>query len=174
MTSVTLPPIVRSWTQNFQWSMGIIRVGFLQKMATWYLRSTGGKQSTYLSGLATTSVQVQKRSLYRRTNSQMAIAESLKHLTVRGIERVGFISKIEITNIFFTSYLFFCIFILFTVITVVLFKVTLELAHRVQWIKPERFQDFRLGWKVMLKGILFRIVGFYQSMRGNCPWTDSN
>ncbi|TLD29424.1 putative duf907 domain protein [Venturia nashicola] len=158
MTAVSMPPIVRSWTQNFQWSMGIIRVGFLQKMATWYLRSTGGQQSTYLSNLARTSVQVQKRSLSRRTNSQMVNAERLKHLTVRGIERVGFVSKIEITNIFFTSYLFFCIFIFSTVIAVVLFKAILELLHKAKWIKPERFQDFRVGWKVMLKGILFRIV----------------
>ncbi|KAE9976963.1 hypothetical protein BLS_001738 [Venturia inaequalis] len=179
MTAVTMPPIVRSWTQNFQWSMGIIRVGFLQKMATWYLRSTGGKQSTYLSNLATTSVQVQKRSLYRRTNSQMAIAESLKHLTVKGIERVGFVSKIEITNIFFTSYMFFCIFIVCTIVAVVLFKVILELLHKAKWIKPERFQDFRVGWKVMLKGILFRIVlitfpqiivlGFWELTRRDSP-----
>ena len=63
MTSVKLPPIVQSWTQNFQWSMGIIRVGFLQQICTWYQQSTGGTPSTLLSTLATTSVQVQKRSL---------------------------------------------------------------------------------------------------------------
>ncbi|KAK3105458.1 putative flavin carrier protein 3, partial [Teratosphaeriaceae sp. CCFEE 6253] len=40
MTAVNLPPVVASWTQNFQWSMGIIRVGFLQDIATWYQRST--------------------------------------------------------------------------------------------------------------------------------------
>jgi hypothetical protein len=167
MTAVVLPPIVRSWTQNFQWSMGIIRVNFLQKMATWYLRSTGGTPSTYLSGLSTTSVQVQKRSLVPRTNAQMAAAETLRHLTVKGIERVGFISNIELTNIFFTSYLFFCIFIIFTVLAVVIFKFILEGLAKAQKIKPERFQDFRAGWTVMLKGILFRIVRHLNS--SSCP-----
>ncbi|KAB8342950.1 hypothetical protein FH972_022546 [Carpinus fangiana] len=63
MTAVPLPPIVSSWTQNFQWSMGIIRVGFIQDIATWYQRSTGGSPSNLLGRLATTSVNVQKRSL---------------------------------------------------------------------------------------------------------------
>ena len=63
MTAVNLPPIVAAWTQNFQWSMGIIRVGFLQRFCTWYQRATGGTPSNLLSSLATTSVRVQKRSL---------------------------------------------------------------------------------------------------------------
>jgi hypothetical protein len=158
MTAVTTPPIVRSWTQNFQWSMGIIRVNFLQRMATWYQRATGGTPSTFLSGLATTSVQVAKRSLVTRSNSQAEIGATLQHLTVHGIERVGFVSNIEITNIFFTSYIFFCIFVIFTVLGVTIFKYILELLARAGKIKPERFQDFRTGWTVMLKGILFRIV----------------
>ncbi|KAJ8609855.1 hypothetical protein MRB53_038894 [Persea americana] len=44
MTAVSMPPIVQSWTQNFQWSMGIIRVSFLQRLATWYQRATGAHQ----------------------------------------------------------------------------------------------------------------------------------
>ncbi len=36
MTSVRLPPVVQSWTQDFQWSMGIINVDFLQDIFTWY------------------------------------------------------------------------------------------------------------------------------------------
>lgn len=63
MTAVPLPPIVSAWTQNFQWSLGIIRIGFIQQMATWYQRSTGGTPSSLLDRLATTSINVQKRSL---------------------------------------------------------------------------------------------------------------
>ena len=66
MTAVPLPPIVASWTQNFQWSMGIIRIGFIQDIATWYQRSTGGEADTVLSELSTTSVDVEKRSLEKR------------------------------------------------------------------------------------------------------------
>lgn len=35
LCAVPLPPIVQAWTQDFAWSVGIIRVGFLQKLASW-------------------------------------------------------------------------------------------------------------------------------------------
>lgn len=60
MTSIPLPPIVQSWTQDFQWSMGIIHVGFMQDIFTWYQRSTGGTPSTLFDSLSTVSVQVEK------------------------------------------------------------------------------------------------------------------
>src|SRR5205085_7595243 len=63
MTSVRLPPIVMAWTQNFDWTMGIIHVRFMQSIATWYQQSTGGTPSNLLSQLTTTSVEIQKRSL---------------------------------------------------------------------------------------------------------------
>jgi hypothetical protein len=161
MTAVTTPPIVRAWTQNFQWSMGIIRVGFLQKMATWYQRATGGTPSKFLSSLATTSVQIQKRSLQqftKRTNSQTTTAENLRTVTVKGIERVGFLAKVEITNIFFTGYTFFVIFVLFVTLGVIMFKYVCEGLVKAGKMKPDKFTDFRNGWRLVLKGILFRVV----------------
>lgn len=164
MTAVAMPPIVRSWTQNFQWSMGIIRVGFLQTLATWYQRSTGGTPSTYLSSLATTSVQVSKRSLeylntlVGRTNSQTTQAETLKTITVMGIERVGFVAGIEITNIFLTGYIFLLIFIIFVTLGVVAFKFICEGLAKSGKLSPDKFRDFRNGWHTVLKGILYRIV----------------
>lgn len=131
MTAVPLPPIVAAWTQNFQWSMGIIRVDFLQKMATWYQRATGGTPTTYLSQLAYISVEVQKHKkakramdgvkfatravqrLLNRSNSAATEAQAGgERLVLHGIERVGFKARIETTNIFFTGYTFFMIFIL--------------------------------------------------------------
>lgn len=164
MTAVAMPPIVRSWTQNFQWSMGIIRVGFLQTLATWYQRSTGGTPSTYLSSLATTSVQVSKRSLdamnylVGRTNSETTNAENLKTVTVMGIERVGFVAGIEITNIFLTGYIFFLIFVIFVVLGVIAFKFVCEGLAKAGKLSPDKFRDFRNGWHTVLKGILYRIV----------------
>jgi Transient receptor potential (TRP) ion channel/ML-like domain len=157
MTAVHTPPIVRAWTQNFQWSMGIIRVDFLQKMATWYQRATGGNPSAYLYTMGKTSVQVMKRSLMERSDN---VAENTQNTTliVKGIDRVGFVADIETTNIFFTSYTFFLIFILFTTIGVYLFKRGCELLIRMRAIQPERFYEFRTQWKVVLKGIVFRIV----------------
>jgi hypothetical protein len=182
MCAVPLPPIVAAWTQNFQWTMGIIRVGFLQKMATWYQRATGGTATTYLSQLSFISIEVQKRSLLRRSmdfttgaagrlmaRSNAAATEAQaggQRLVLHGIERVGFKAHIETTNIFFTGYTFFCIFVIFTVIGVVAFKYICEGLVKAGKMKSDKFLDFRNGWKTVLKGIMFRVVliGFPQMM----------
>jgi hypothetical protein len=182
MCAVPLPPIVAAWTQNFQWSMGIIRVNFLQKMATWYLRATGGTPSTHLSNLSVMSVEVQKRMARRgleyvtevarpiiaRSNAQTTEAQAGggERLVLHGIERVGFKARIETTNIFFTGYTFFIIFVLFTVIGVLAFKFLCEGLVKAGKMKSDKFVDFRNGWQTVLKGILFRVVliGFPQMM----------
>jgi putative Mn2+ efflux pump MntP len=172
-STVSLPPIVASWTQNFQWSMGIIHVGFLQEMATWYQRSTGGTPTKYLSSLSTTSVEVQKRSintfkevavrslgrLISRTNSQTTNAENQNRVVLRGINRVGFRAKVESTNIFFTAYSFFLIFVILVILGVIIFKYVCEGLVKAGKMKSDKFTDFRNGWKTVLKGIMYRIVG---------------
>ena len=170
MTAVPLPPIVASWTQNFQWSLGIIRVGFLESICTWYQRATGGTPSTLLSNLNTASVEVQKRSLHLERLVMRAAHEISKRVNnsgsstagkvviVQGIKRVGFRAKIETTNIFLTGLIFFMIFVFFTAVCVMLFKAFCELAVKAGWIKGDKFEDFRTGWRVVLKGILFRMV----------------
>lgn len=182
LSAVPLPPIVSAWTQNFQWSMGIIRVGFLQKMATWYQRATGGTPTTHLSQLSFFSVEVQKMRKMRRAlefttgavgrliaRSNAAATEAQagqERLVLHGIERVGFKARIETTNIFFTGYTFFVIFVLFTVIGVVAFKFICEGLVKANKLKSDQFSDFRNGWQTVLKGILFRVVliGFPQMM----------
>lgn len=190
LTAVHMPPIVQSWTQNFAWSMGIIRVGFLQTLATWYQRATGGTPSTYLSTLSTASVQVQKRGLVMRsldylskrtvnvmnhaaTHSIRAASALAKRQSsddddpashigevkvVRGIERVGFRAKIEQTNIFMTGVIFFIFILLLVAVLVALAKVVLDLLAKRNAIKADRFSEFRAGWKIVIKGILFRLV----------------
>ena len=169
MTAVPLPPIVASWTQNFQWSLGIIKVGFLESICTWYQRATGGKPSTLLSNLNSASVEVQKRSLEGQRRVLRAAHEIAKRATnpntsaskvvvAEGIKRVGFRAKIESTNIFLTGLIFFMIFVFFTAVCVLLFKGFCEVAVKAGWFKGEKFEDFRTGWRVVLKGILFRLV----------------
>ena len=184
MTAVELPPIVASWTQNFQWSMGIIGVTFIQDIATWYQRSTGGTPSEILSNLGTTSVQVQKRSLGAVHRLAMRTGELITRQTtsttgsgtsgtiiVRGIQRVGFRAGIEPTNIFLTGYIFFLIFVVFTVLGVIAFKFICEGLVKAGRLKHDQFQDFRNGWTTVLKGIMYRIVliGFPQ-MVVLCLW----
>ncbi|KAI7004910.1 TRP-domain-containing protein, partial [Hortaea werneckii] len=191
MTAVDLPPIVASWTQNFQWSMGIIQVGFIQNIATWYQRSTGGTPSTLLSSLGTISVEVQKRAvepmvylmdraanglqrqaLQARTNAGGSSGSDTSNtVTIHGIQRVGFRDGIEVTNIFLTGYIFFVVFVMFVVLGVLIFKLFCELLVKMGKMKGDKFQDFRNGWTTVLKGILFRIVliGFPQ-MVVLCFW----
>lgn len=58
-----LPPSAAAWTQDMQWSLGIIKVKFMQNIFTWYQRSTGGYAANIFDSLSSTSVQVQKRSM---------------------------------------------------------------------------------------------------------------
>ncbi|KAF4767930.1 hypothetical protein HAV15_002414 [Penicillium sp. str.  len=191
MTSVHMPPIVESWTQNFQWSMGIIPVGFIQTIATWYQRSTGGTPSTILSQLGDTSVEVLKRrkrdfadpamELLKRATSPMMVKRatgmvkradtSQKLLVIRGIDRVGFRAGMEETNIFLTGLIFFAVFTCIVVIIVAAFKGITELLVKNGQMKSDRFQDFRNGWKIVLRGILFRLtlIGLPQ-MSVLCLW----
>ncbi|KAF2267156.1 TRP-domain-containing protein [Lojkania enalia] len=183
MCAMPLPPIVAAWTQNFQWSMGIIRVGFLQRMATWYQRSTGGTPTTYLSQLSTISVEVQKvkraldattRMLGRllaRSNAGTTNAQNQDRIILHGIRRVGFKARIETTNIFFTGYTFFIIFVMFVVLGVVAFKFICEGLVKAGKMKSDKFVDFRNGWQTVLKGIMYRVIliGFPQ-MVVLCFW----
>lgn len=191
-TAINMPPIVKSWTQNFQWSMGIIHVGFLQTIATWYQRSTGGTPSTVLSSLSTTSVLVQKRSvnpwkrsveasldLYRRglghlvgrDASANTVTGAPSQITVSGLARVGFIADIETTNIFFTGLIFFVVFVCIVMLCVAAFKGICELLVRSGKMQGDKFLDFRNGWKIVMRGILFRLtlIGWAQ-MCVLCLW----
>ncbi|KAE8363959.1 hypothetical protein BDV27DRAFT_2143 [Aspergillus caelatus] len=184
MTSVHMPPIVEAWTQNFQWSMGIIHIGFLETICTWYQRSTGGTPSTTLSELSTTSVQVlKKRTLDEATGLVKKASDILKrsgaesetantsNLVVRGIKRVGFKAGIEATNIFLTGLIFFVFFVAVVMILVSLFKAGCEVLAKNGKMKTDKFQDFRNGWKIVARGILFRLtlIGFPQ-MTVLCLW----
>ena len=165
LCSVPLPPAVKSWTQDFQWSMGIINVQFVQDIVTWYQRSTGGVATDLLKRLKFVSVQVEKRSLPMLEPAAKLGRRAVQELTTRayeqtsfgsyivhGIQRVAFRAGIETTNLFLTGLTFFYIFALLTALVVVIFKGVCELAVRLRWMKSDTFSDFRAGWFTVLKG----------------------
>lgn len=189
-TSIHLPPVVQAWTQDFQWSMGVIKLTFMQNIFTWYQRATGGTPSTIFDTLTTVSVQVEKRGLvpeaamnvFRRTASLVpqAAGAIVKRNNIQtgsgsfivfGIQRVAFKAGIETTNLFMTGLTFFCLFVLFTIMGVAAFKGWCELAAKQKWIKGDTFLEFRNGWLTVLKGILFRLtlIG-YPQMTILCLW----
>ncbi|KAJ6257931.1 hypothetical protein Dda_7721 [Drechslerella dactyloides] len=212
MVAVKLPPVVRAWTQNFVWSMGIIRIGFMQNVLHWYIQATGGSPDLLFQNLDRVNVQIMKRGLELKTRALNAVGSvdltsyirpALKSLKARsldvlegtdfkglkklqpllkratdqgtytqgefidvtGISRVSFLSRIEETNLFMTGLGFFISFIVLVVIIVVGFKFGLELCvKKLRIAKGSKFAEFRKGWKIVLKGILYRIVliGFPQ------------
>jgi hypothetical protein len=188
LTAIHLPPVVMSWTQDFQWSMGIIKVNFMQDIFTWYQRATGGTPSTIFDQLTTISVQVEKRALpaaavnlFRRAAAMMPSPAALVKrgniqtgsgsYIVYGIQRVAYKAGIESTNLFMTGLTFFCVFVILTIIGVAAFKGICEIAAKQKWMKPDTFLDFRNGWLTVLKGILFRLtlIG-YPQMTILCLW----
>ncbi|KAI5462428.1 hypothetical protein BGZ63DRAFT_355042 [Mariannaea sp. PMI_226] len=191
LTGVRLPPIVASWTQDFQWSMGIIRVSFMQSIFKWYQRATGGTPSTIFDSISKVSVEVQKRSLsiaetglslFKRGAAMMPsgvqqlakrgnIQTDTGSYLVFGIQRVAFKARIESTNLFMTGLTFFCIFVVFTVMCIAAFKGICELLVKRKMMASDKFLEFRNGWLTVLKGILFRLtlIGFPQ-MAILCLW----
>ncbi|ODQ66000.1 TRP-domain-containing protein [Nadsonia fulvescens var. elongata DSM 6958] len=59
-----LPPMSAAWVQNFQWTMGLIEVPFLQDIFNWYVQATGGKVTSILPNRDLISYSVQKRASY--------------------------------------------------------------------------------------------------------------
>ncbi|KAK7954454.1 hypothetical protein PG988_015148 [Apiospora saccharicola] len=181
LCGMPLPPIVQAWTQDFQWSMGLVKLGFMQDIFTWYQRSTGGEASRLLDTLRSVSVAVQKKkrsldefaepaakvmtraaAMMPRTAGNAAqkitkranVATASGSYVVYGIQRAGFQAKIESTNIFMTSLIMFCVIMALTIIAVLAWKGICEVLFK----KSNKFSDFRNGWRVVLKGILFRIT----------------
>jgi hypothetical protein len=165
LCAIPLPPIVQAWTQDFNWSLGIVKVKFLQKFATWYQMSTGGTPSTILATLESKSVQVAKRAvesvrlLYPRGTAQIATSASGEYI-VTGIDRVAFRANMEPTNLFLTALIFFCIFVILAVLGLSLFKALCELALRGNWIPRHhnQLQEFHDKWLVTLKGTISRLI----------------
>ncbi|KAE8371681.1 hypothetical protein BDV26DRAFT_286581 [Aspergillus bertholletiae] len=168
MSSVHMPPIVQSWTQNFQWSMGLLRVGFLETLCTWYQRSTGGHPSTLIVDHAKKSIQVLKKResgilLERAAKSGTRIYKSI---VIRGIQRFGYKAGIEVTNIFLTGLIFFVFLAMVTMICTEVAKVIYK-----SLVKPGRIKGDEVKWDFIRKGALFRmILVWYPQLCILCLW----
>lgn len=54
-----VPPMAAAWGQNVAWSVGLVYIKFMQKIFRWYVQSTGGDPTLYLSH-KTTPVLLQR------------------------------------------------------------------------------------------------------------------
>ncbi|KAH6680096.1 hypothetical protein F5X68DRAFT_212605 [Plectosphaerella plurivora] len=168
LSGVRLPPAATAWTQNFVWSLGLIKARWMQNIFTWFQRATGGEAAVLLDSVRHASVHVMKRDLdpvsgvttiAKRANIQLDSGGYV----VYGIQRVAFQAKMESTNVFLTCLVFFCLLVLFSALFVVIAQLIVALAAKKNWIAEDRFMELRSGDRqVLLKGVLLRmtLLGF--------------
>lgn len=173
MGVAAVPPIAAAWAQNFMWSLGIIEVKFMQDMIFWYVQATGGKVSSVLPNKNIISISVQKmKHLLRRAITAESASDDFtndpnlyysdeynltaKTLVLRGIQRVAFLAKIEISNLFMTGIIFFLFIGFILIILISIFRGICSILVHSGSIKPHRFAYFRKNWNLIIKGSLYR------------------
>lgn len=169
-----VPPIASAWCENLIWSMGLIRVDFMQKIFRWYVQSTGGDPTLYLTS-SSINVLVQRsleytNDLFKRgfdlakRATPMILYGNSNTLIFRGIKRLSYQAGIEITSVVPTGFTFFVLCSYVLIVVLVLLKSALELAIKLGWVSQFRFVDFRQNWQAILKGSLARYIyiGFTQ------------
>lgn len=175
MLAIDFPPIVKSWTQNFQWSMGVIHVRWMQSVFTWYIKSSGGTPSTLLDSGVTTTVILQKRTLISKAQQlakrAISINPTTKVETLTGIDRVAYRADIEVTNLFINCLCWFFILLGVAAAALLLFRAVVHQLARRGKLAPDKFVEFRQGWKVVLKGMIYRLILIcYPAMCVLCLW----
>lgn len=156
-----VPPIASSWSENLAWSMGLIRVEFMQDIFRWYIQATGGKPTTYLKGVVQ-QILVQKRSiengarLMKRT-LDYALNSNKSLIVLRGIKRIGYNSQIEPTSIVVTGYTFFILVGYLLVVVLFLVRSAIVLLARFNKI-DRKFSAFNSGFSHLLKGSVLRYI----------------
>lgn len=173
-----VPPIASAWAENLAWSMGLIRIEFMQKIFRWYVQSTGGNPTLYFKG--TTSQILVQRALthlkglhdyanngvvnYAKRALDFSLHSNSNLIVLRGIKRMGYNSYIEPTSIVATGFTFFVFFGYILVIVLVFTKQILDLLIRFRKINPNRLSHFRSSFSLIMKGSLLRYlyIGFTQ------------
>lgn len=163
-----VPPIAAAWSENLIWSMGLIRVSFMQRIFRWFVQSTGGTPSLFLTS-TTISILVQRSFDFVKSTDLYKRAEQVLYgnsnvLILRGIKRLAYSSHIENTSVVCTGFTFFvlCGYVLAGFIMAS--KYTIELCIKAGWMHNTRFTEFRGNWRMILKGSLLRYIyiGFTQ------------
>lgn len=174
-----VPPIASAWAENLAWSMGLIRIQFMQDIFRWYVQSTGGSPTLYFKG--TTSQILVQRALnhlrdlheiasnngivnYAKRALDFSLQSNSNLIVLRGIKRIGYNSHIEPTSIVATGFTFFVFFGYLLVVILIFIKQILDLLIRFKKINPNRLSHFRSSFSLILKGSLLRYlyIGFTQ------------
>lgn len=155
------PPIASAWAANLAWSMGLIKVTFMQKIFRWYVQSTGGSPDVYLKG-SSKEVFAQKRDLSASSLFKRDVSTSLKQnddtIILRGIKRMGYENNIEASAIVPTGLTFFvlCGYVLAGIIIII--KIAVEAWAKSNKRSPTTARFFRTSFNSIMKGTLLRYL----------------
>ncbi|EGW33970.1 uncharacterized protein SPAPADRAFT_135246 [Spathaspora passalidarum NRRL Y-27907] len=202
MAVARVPPIAAAWAQNFVWSMGIVKLGFVQDIANWYVQSTGGTPSDILrSNYISVSVQKKLRMVKRAAmgvlnqidfipnmgkvnfvkradisldQQTFGLGDKLdpklytidekdkdisgKILVLRGIQRVAYLTGIEITDLYMTAIIFLFFFCFVMIVCLMLFKAVIEILIRSKIMNEGKFNEYRQQWASIIKGTIYRLM----------------
>lgn len=159
-----MPPIASSWSENLAWSMGLIRIQFMQDIFRWYVQLTGGTPTTYfISSTKQILVQKHKRSLdyisgLAKRTLDYSLSSNQNLIILRGIKRIGYNSHIEPTSIVATGFTWFALIGYLLVVLLVLMKSIVILLTRFKKINPRTFSVFRGNFQNVIKGSVLRYV----------------
>lgn len=172
MTAVDQTPLVQSWTQLFQWSLGLVHAEFLTKLCTWFQRATGGVPSDLLYGMSSRSVYMAKRAIAPLAKRAATTTVGGTEQTVKGIERVGFRIQIPSSNIFLTGYVIFYFVALVTLIGTLIMCLALPaIAKKTNNTKLAHAASATAEWKTYMRGTFYRLVALgYPAMTTLCMW----
>lgn len=171
MTAVTQTPLVQSWTQLFQWTMGLVHADFLTKLCTWFQRATGGTASDLIYS-TTKSVYMAKRAVGSLAKRAATTTEGGSEQTVRGIERVGYRIDIPSSNIFLTGYvIFYFVALIVTLGAIFLCFVLPAIAKKANNSKLDNAAGATAEWKTYMRGTFYRLAALgYPQMCVLCMW----
>lgn len=95
-------------------------------------------------------------TLYTTNEKESSMAN--KVLVLRGIQRVAYLSKIEITNLYMTGIIFLLFFAFVVVVCMMFFKAVIEILVRSKKMNEGKFAEYRQQWSNIIKGALFRLL----------------
>lgn len=81
-----------------------------------------------------------------------------KVLILRGIQRVAYMARIEITNLFMTAMMFLIFFGFVLIVTMMFFKALIEICVRSNIMHEGKFNEYRQHWPLIIKGALYRLL----------------
>ncbi|EGV60272.1 ML-like domain [Yamadazyma tenuis] len=165
-----LPPIASAWAENLAWSMGLIRVKFMQDIFRWYVQSTGGTPTTYFMG-TTKQILVQRAydylenlHSYVKRGLEYSLHSNSNLIVLRGIKRIGYDSHIEPTSIVATGFTFFVLIGYLLIFILFILKQIVDLLIQTKKLNPNSFNYFRRSFGTIIKGTTLRYIyiGFTQ------------